>query len=329
MRQIPRIYRALIVLLALGAAATPAAAGIKDGQWWGSLEGLWAQPGNLGLDPGVRFNTNITDGGTVLTVPFNHEYSTRIRAGWRDGDGDNTYSISTWTWDHGATLSDRSLIIPTLSDPVFGNVLSAKLDSNAAVTARIVDFMVSRKLASTKKGSWFYGVGFRHATFRQNWDNNYFDIDPNNFTLFIEEQANVKVTSEGNGLTTGLGSSYQWTRRWRTSMRAQLSLLAASTDSGYLDKFITLDPNNPGGFIVDVAQLERNNDRRVEQQFELEARVSYNVWKTLDVSLGYSFLQWSDVSQFDRFFDDVQSAPQFRREDVSFQGLTLGVSYWF
>jgi major outer membrane protein len=329
MRQLPWIFRALIVLLAGAAAAAPAAAGIKDGQWWGSLEGLWAQPTNLGLDPGVRFNTNITDGGTVLTVPFDHEYSTRLRAGWRDGDGDNTFSISMWTWDHGASMTDRSLIIPTLSDPVFGNVLSAKLDSTADVTARIVDLMVSRKLASTKKGSWYYGIGIRHASFRQHWDNNYFDIDPNNFTLFVEEQVNIKVFTDGTGITTGIGSSYQWSRRWRTSARAQLSLLSGSTDSGYLDKFVTIDPNSVTGFTVDVAQLERNNDRRVQQQLELEARVSYNVWKTLDVSLGYTFLQWSDVSQFDRFFDDVQSAPQFRRENVAFQGLTLGVSYWF
>lgn len=329
MRHLPATHRALIVLVISAAIAAPAAAGVKDGQWWGAVDGYWAEPTNLGLDPGVKFNVRLTDGGSVMTVPFDHEFSTRLRAGWRDGDGENTYSVSLWKWDHGTSMSDRALVIPTLSDPVFGNVLGAKVESEAAVTAKTLDLMVSRKLASTKKGSWFYGIGLRRATFRQDWNTDYFDIDPNFFTLFIEEHVDIKVKTEGTGITAGLGSSYQWSRKWRTSARAQLALLQGTTDSGYTDQFISLDPNAPGGFTLLIAQLERANDRRVQQQIELEARVSYNVWRTLDVSLSYSFLQWSDVSQFDRFFDDVQSTPQFRRENVAFQGLALGVSYWF
>src|SRR5262249_9074002 len=180
-------HRALVVLRvlapavalasAVALATAPAAAGYKDGQWWGSIEGLWVQPGNLGLDPGVKFNPSITDGGEVLTVPFDHEFSTRLRAGWRDGDGENTFSISVWKWDHGTSLTDRALIIPSLSDPFFGNVLSAKLDSEASVSARIVDLMVSRRLISSKKGGWFYGVGLRHASFREDWNNDFFDVD--------------------------------------------------------------------------------------------------------------------------------------------------------
>jgi hypothetical protein len=330
MRNRSSISMALSLLAVLAVACAPAAAeGFKDGQWWGSVDGYWAQPLDVNLEPGVQFNTKITDGGQVLSVPFDHEFSARIRAGWRDGNGDNTYSVSVWDWNHDSSLDLQRLIIPTLSDPFFGNVLSARVESDAKIQSRIVDFMVSRKLASTKKGSWFYGVGVRQASFRQNWDNKYFDIDPNTFLLFVEEQANISIHTTGIGLTMGLGSSYQWSHRWRTSARAQIAMLQGSTDSNYNDRFITLDPNSPGGFFLQEAELRRNNDRRLQQQIEIEARVSYNVWKTLDINLGYNFLQWSDVTEFDRIVDDVQSTPLFRRGNVAFHGATLGASYWF
>ncbi|MBI3450919.1 MAG: hypothetical protein HY049_18640 [Acidobacteria bacterium] len=327
MRRLRATLGTLVTLALFAAGAVPALAAGSAGQWWGAIDGYWAQPLNLGLEPGVYFNTHLTDGGKVVTVPFDHEFSTRLRGGWRDAQGDNTFSVSYWTWDHGAAIDQRRLVIPTLSDPVFGNVLYAAIQSDAAITSRVADFMVSRKLTSSKKGTWFYGVGLRHASFEEKWKTKGFDIDPNTFVLFVEEQADVKISTAGTGITMGLGSSFQWSPKWRTSARAQLSMLEGSTDASYLDRFIAPDPN--GGFNLQVAQLVRPNDRRVQQQLELEARVSYNVWKTLDINLGYNFFQWSDVSQFDRFADDVQSAPNFRRDNVAYHGVSLGVSYWF
>src|SRR5262249_4227618 len=150
------------------------------------------------------------------------------------------------------------LVIPTLSDPVFGNVLYAKIESDAAITSRVIDLMVSRRLAATKKASWFYGVGLRRASFEEKWKTRGFDIDPNTFVLFVEEQIGVTVRTKGTGITMGIGSSFQWSAKWRTSARAQISMLTGSTDAGYLDKFIAADPN--GNFSLQIAQLERPND---------------------------------------------------------------------
>jgi len=322
MRPSSLIPRTLILLGAILAAAAPAQAGLKDG-WWVGLDGWFARPENLVLDPGVQFNTKLDDGGNVLSVPFDYEYSTRIKGGWRNPGGENIYSVSWWAWDHGSSLVDRTLVIPTLSDPVFTNLLSAKVDSDANLKTRITDFTISRKLTSTRRGAWYYGVGLRMASFRQNWDTLYYDIDPNNFTLIPEEKVGINVFSKGTGLTVGLGSSFQWAKRWRTTARAQVAMLAGETDASYQDKFV-----DPTGALF-IAQLKRNNDRRVYQQIELEARVSYTVWKTLDVNLGYTFFQWNDAMEVARFFDDVQSAPEFHRDNIAYQGLTLGVSYWF
>jgi len=213
MRRLRATLGTLVTIALFMAGGVPAFAAGGAGQWWGAVDGYWAQPLNLGLEPGVYFNTRLTDGGKVVTVPFDREFSTRLRGGWRDAQGDNTFSVSYWTWDHAASIDQRRLIIPTLSDPVFGNVLYARLESDAAITTRVADFMVSRKLASSKKGTWFYGVGLRHATFEEKWNNKGFDIDPNSFVLFVEEQADIKISTQGTGITMGLGSSFQWLAR--------------------------------------------------------------------------------------------------------------------
>jgi len=326
MRQAPALARTVVALAVILIVASKAEAGIKDG-WWGSIDGYFAQPANLNLDAGVKFNANITDGGTVISVPYDHEYSTRLRGGWRDEASENNYSISWWAWDHGASITDRTLVIPTLSDPFFGNTLSAKVVSEAATKTRVIDLAMSRKITSTKKGSWFYAAGLRLASFRQDWNTDYSDIDPNTFTLFTEEKAQVGVFSSGAGITAGLGSVYQWSKRWRTSLRAQVAMLSGETDAEFIDKFIELDPN--GGVNLLEAQLRRDGDKRVYQQLELEARVSYNVWKTLDINLGYNFFQWNDAMEVAHFADDVQSTPLFRRDNIAYQGATLGVTYWF
>ena len=119
-----------------------------------------------------------------------------------------------------------------------------------------------------------------------------------------------------------------WHKKWRTTARAQIALIRGDTDASYLDRFIEFDPNS-ATFIPFRSKIERDSDDRVFSHLELEARVSYNVWRTLDVSLGWWILRWEEAGEVDRFLDDFQAGPAFRREDVAFAGLTLGVSYWF
>jgi len=328
MRAPVTITRTLAILALLASGAAPASAGWRDGRWTAALDGWFASPANLSLDPAIEFDTRLDNGGDVLGLDAGQAYSTRIRGGWRDGSNENTYSVSWWSWDDDASLRKIGFMIPTLSDPFFGNVLAIRgVESAARIQARILDLTLSRRLAATKKANWQWGVGLRRATYDQEWDTDYLDIDPNTFFPFVEEMVTVDVDSKGIGMTAGVGGSYQWHKRWRTTARAQVALLRGDTDAHYTDAFEERDPNV--GVINLFSRIDRDGEDRIFKQLELEARVVYNVWRTLDVSLGYWFLDWSDVVQVDRFFDDVQGGPAFRREGIAFDGVVLGASYWF
>jgi len=134
------------------------------------------------------------------------------------------------------------------------------------------------------------------------------------------------VDSSADGITAGVGGSFDWGHKIRTTGRVQTSLLMGSSDFSIRDRGFNDDIFV---FAFQTTGIERNGQDRVFQQLEIEARVVYRVWRTLDVSLGYMFLDMGQMSQVDRFLDDIQGAPAALNDDAAFHGFVFGASYQF
>jgi hypothetical protein len=106
-------------------------------------------------------------------------------------------------------------------------------------------------------------------------------------------------------------------------LRSELE--ASYRDTGFL--------NSPFPLILpsgeQTTSIERDDEDRVQQQLELEARVIFGPLRGFEFSVGYWFLNWTDVLQVDRFTDDVQGGPSFEQEGAAFNGFVFGVSYHF
>lgn len=331
----PGIQRTALAAALLLVAAAPAEAATRSNTgWWVGVDGWFAQPGNLDLDTAVQDKTdgdptNSTVGGDLIGIDYGMELSGRLRFGWRDTGADrNSYFASYWWFDRNESMHQNGGMIPILIDPFLhltSNSFSSRVESSANVKARILDLMLSRRLYGTKKSTWTWAAGLRNAKYEQTWGTDYFEVDPNaGFTFFHEDSVNIHTQSTGTGITIGLGSQYQWPHKIRTTLRVQTALLRGGDDSKYED--VDLGSLGPP---FDKSRLHRIDAQRVFQQWELEARVVYNVWRTLDVSLGYSFLDWQDVVSSDRLVDDVNGTPALERKSISFDGIVLGAVYSF
>lgn len=319
-----RSLRATLILLALSPGApTLARAALSDGTWWVAADGVIGQPSNLNLEAAIADRGAYARGGEVFNIGFDPTFSGRLRFGWRAAEGENSYLASWWVWQGDETIGSGGGVIPTLSDPGYtANDFSNSFESHANVRANILDLLLSRRITGGKKGSFHWTTGLRHAEFEQHWDTDYFEPDPT-IPLNREEHVRVDVDGKATGVTLGVAGTYQWAKRWRTIARAQIALLKGSMDSRYVDT----DFRSLGPPFTKTAIFQEGPDR-INQQLELEARVSFNVWEGLDVSLGWWLLNWSDVNQVDRWMD-FSGAPSFTRQGVAFDGWVIGVAYAF
>ena len=323
----------LAILTVLIFSASAASAAMKDGTWWVALDGWYAQPSNLDLDVAIQDKhdgdpTDISAGGEVIGIDFSQGLSGKLRFGWRAPGDENAYYVSWWKWSHDESMEKRGGFLPILTSPyiLWHAGYSDRVESSANIDAETLEVAMSRRMVSTKKAQWYWGVGLRSSSFEEQWGTDYFGphYDPNVPGTFHQENVRINVKSKGIGIAGGIGSTYQWRKRLRTSFRAQMVILRGTTDAHYVDAdLLSLGPP------FDTATLDRKGSERTFQQWELEARVIWNVWEGLDVSLGYSFLNWADAMEVDRYVDDVYGGPFFGRHGVAYDGWVLGVAYAF
>lgn len=325
MRRFPAFAIALLALLPFTFAGTAEAA--EPGTWWVAGDFWFAEASNLNLDVAVAEDRSLATGGRIVGLDFCQEFSGRLRGGWRPDDATkNGYSISIWNWDNDESLEKGGGVMPVVSDPFFANISSESVKSDASVQTTILDLMLSRRLAATRKSSWNWGIGLRYASYEIDWATDYFDssLVPSG----PRESVEIGVESSGIGFTAGIGGTYNWSPRWRTHGRAQIALLDGETEARYTDRGYIDDPIlGLLGFFTTA--LERPGDDRVFHQVEVEASITYQIMEGLDVSLGYALLNWADAQQVDRLLDDVQGGLSFTRDDVAFDGFVLSVSYVF
>jgi hypothetical protein len=293
------------------------------GQWWAGADLVFAEPSNLNGDVAYDFSGGIFSGGPVISHDFDTELSGRIRGGWKDRDpSGNSYSLSWWSWDNDTSLEEGGGVQPIVSDAFFANSFADRVESDMSLKASILDLMVTRRLAATKRSAWFWGFGVRRSEVEQGWSVEYFDAGTP--VVGPEESIDISVDSDGLGLTAGIGTTFSWHPRWRTHARAQFALLKGTTDASYTDRgYDTLFTNT---FLT--TSSERSDDR-VFQQIEVEAKVSFTVLTGFEIYLGYWFMNWGDALQVDRFLDDVQGGTASTREDLAFDGIVVGGTFTF
>jgi hypothetical protein len=318
----PALVIAGALLFALSPFVSPVEAA-PVGQWWVGGDLWFAEPTNLSTDVAFDFQGGILSGGEVIGPDLGTELSGRIRGGWKDRDTTrNSYSISYWSWDNDTSMSEGGGLQVVVSDPLFSNDLTDSVESKLDLKATVLDLMLSRRLAATKRSAWYWGVGLRRASFEQSWEIDYFESAI--ITPGPEESIDIDVESKGLGLSAGIGTTYSWHPRWRSHARAQVAFLRGTTDASYrdrgIDNFLPGQPFTTG--------IEREDDR-VFQQLELDARVSFTVLTGFDVYLGYWLFNWGEVVQVDRFLDDVQGGASFTRDELSFDGFIVGGTYTF
>jgi hypothetical protein len=323
MRRFPAFAIALLALLPFTFDGAVEAA--EPGAWWAAADFWLAGPSNLNLDVAVKENPALATGGSIVGLDFGSTLSPRLQGGWRPDDATkNAYGGSIWYWGSDESLRQGGGVMPVVSDPLFGNISSESVESDADVKAFILNLMLSRRLAATRKSSWHWGVGLRYSSYEIDWAIDYFD--PTFFPSGPIEEVEIGVTSSGIGLTAGIDGAYNWSSRWRTNVRAQIALLTGETEASYTDRGYIDDPIlGIQGFFT--TGLERSGDDRVFHQVEIEARITYQIMEGLDVSLGYALLNWADAQQADRLLDDVQGGLSFTRDDVAFDGFVISVSY--
>jgi hypothetical protein len=331
MRRFFPLAPAVLALFPFTVATASAAS--DSGSWWLAADAWFAELSNVNLDVALETDLTLDSGGEVIGLDYGAEFSGRIRGGWQSDDpSSNGYSIMYWSWDEDESIDEGrgdETVFPTLSDPVLANSISGRVESEVNVQAMILDVMMSRRMLATRRASWTWGAGLRYAKMEQEWDTLYvdpFDLgDPNR-----AESVAISSESKGAGLTGGIEGSFRWHRRLRTSGRVQFALLRGEMEAKYRDEGFLQRRNRLFVHRRTVKTgIDRDDEDRVQQQIELEARISYRVWRSLDVSLGYWFLNWSDVLQVDRFTDDWQGGLSFEQEGAAFNGFVFSVSYLF
>jgi len=297
----------------------------EPGTWWVGADAWLAELVNVNLDVALRNDPSLTSGGEIVALDYGPEFSGRIRGGWQAKEAsENSYSLSYWSYDQGESVSASGGVLPVISDPLFGNFNSQSVESTANVKSAMLDLILSRRLAGSRKAAWTWGVGLRQASFEKDWIIEYTDsvVVPSG----PRETVRLDLESKGVGMTAGVGGSFNWGHKIRTLGRVQAALLRGDTDFAINDRGFNDD------ILVQAFQttgIERSGEDRLFQQVELEARVIYRVWKTLDLSLGYMFTDLGEMSHVDRFLDDIQGAPGAFTNNASFHGIVFGASYLF
>lgn len=320
-----RLFASVLAVLTLFILVPGDARAAGTGSWWVALDAWMAEPSNLNLDVALQEDPSIATGGEVIGLDFGAEFSGKIRLGWSPVDPTrHGYSVSYWSWDNDESLSQGGGIMPAVTDPFFANISSQSVASTADISVSILDIAITRRLAVTKRSAWHWGAGFRHASFDESWEIEYYD--PSTGISGPIETVDIDMDASGSGITAGLGGVFRWNGWIRSAVRTQFSLLKGETEASYRDR----------GYIDDLllglqgfftTGIERAGEDRVFQQIELEAKVIFRLWEGLEAALGYSFMNWADVVQVDRLLDDVQGGLSFAREDLAFDGVTLSVSY--
>lgn len=303
---------ALAAGAALWLAGAPARAEMPRDQeergFYLALGGLRERVSNLDF----RLASN-TAGGKGVRLEFDRGGEAVYQVGWllpgRRG------SVAITYWEYGETeTAHEELGTASFAPSGFLDAVAnrGQVDAGAIVLARSVDIGYGRDFRSSERFRASWSLGLRYARYEHRLEAEYLDTGG-----ALNDRALEEVESAGVGPRVGASFEYGFNRRWLLAGGVGFATLFGSTDHSNVSTTAIGTPS------VATAFNEERGRSRTFDQVDLDLRVLFLAWRSLQVSGGYRVSHWYDARTRERF-DGA-----FEVERVTFDGPYLNVGYRF
>ncbi len=306
-----RAVSAVALVCLIGLPASTAAELERDQEERGfyiGLTGYRDRVSNLEFDLAT---STVGAGGVDLRFERSAEF--RYDIGWLIPEKKGGVGISYYEYKESRGTEESVAPAVTLLPTSFLDIPVARssLEGEAKVLARAVDIAYSRdfKLTDNFRATWV--LGLRYSRYEHRLEVPYIG---SSVDLAIEE-----VESVGIGPRVGAGFQYDFTPRWGLGGSLGVATLFGDTDGAN----VSFRAIGTAGESLTFSEV--HNLRQTFTQIDLDMYVSYLIWRTLGVRVGYRYAHWYDARARHLFgADDI-----FETDQVTFDGPYLRVGYLF
>jgi len=265
-----------------------------------------------GLDVGLQTNNDITfTGGSVVGLDVSRTATPRLAFVYHSQFGDQLeVAYRRYDQTEGEVFRSSAGFFPTLPSPGTGIDFANRIESSVDVTMDTADVEWSRALASGQHMVWYWSAGVRWLQYESDWKTDY---------DWGADKVRIREETSGLGLTLGISGRYTLANRFSLICAGGLGLLRGSVDASFEEKA-------PAA----TAAIVREDEDRLLQTYDMEARLSYALFKEVDLSLGYQFSRAAGLATRERIADDVlRGTLASTEEDVDLDGVVFGIAvHW-
>jgi hypothetical protein len=184
------------------------------------------------------------------------------------------------------------------------------------VEASIIDLEYGMDIGRTRRASGYWRAGVRSFDYEQ--------------TVFVDylllgallDRADVITEVSGIGPLVGIGGRIDLGKRVR--LMGDLGLAYILGEADYTGEWLISETT-----LFDVRfSLDRKSEDHNTLQLEGSLGVAVRVWRNLEVTAGYRFLDLQEAARRANFVDDINpNNVVFSDEDVTFDGPFLGLAW--
>ncbi len=329
------------------------------GQFFFSIEDWYQSISNIDYEISTKYSSTGVD-NTNIYLPSSNGDSAHYRLAWMfDGDL-GTIEFSYYGF------SNKDKIIQTdvgnfvyaqnLSFPLYAGVyddgMSDGITNTSHFAVRSTSLLYSRALPKNERMNLHWKIGARKVSYRHVFYTEYLTLAPVLLNPFVPDELMPKNDTlsessslEARGVETGASIVFPIADRFSIGGDLGFSLLAGRSNTQYMaqnyyytsgggyfnlrDQAIT---ENDSQEVFTISSHSDNVDTHI-QILEANLKVNWNIWRTLDLTVGYALSLWngaltreqvtpSPSSEFDYY-----PKSQLQRSDITFEGFFVALSY--
>ncbi len=339
----------------------------ERGEFFIEVEDWFAKLANIDYEiatiiPSESFITQ----GPNISVPFSYETSLKYKIGWTFKD--NIGSVAFVYWG----LSGEEQVLETdpgnfrfsqnLSFPLFAGAYDNGTADGASGTfdfrVRSLSFLFSREFAQMKRVNAEWRIGIRKISYKHHSLAEYYALLPTLIEPFATESlmprsdiAYETSSSEARGIEAGATIQFPIVKGVSFGGDLGISFLRGRAEVHYksANHYYTDDQGNyfnvqDRSLLTSDRQLlstvvANGKDREsITQIIDADLKVNWNIWRGLDLAVGYSVSFWSGAllkeeilltqsNPEDMLLRDYSQFAKVTRKDIAFEGAYLKLSY--
>ncbi len=331
----------------------------EQGHFFISIEDWYASISNIDYELSTRYSLTGAN-STNIYMPSSNGDSARYRLAWMFSDDMGTIEISFWGFsnkekivktDVGNFVFAQNLSFPLYAG-IFDDGMADGVASDSYFAVRSVSLLYGRALSKSERMYLHWKIGARKISYKHRFNTEYLSLAPVLLNPFppeelmpISDKVWERSSLEARGIETGASIVFPIAQRFSFGGDLGFSFLAGRSDTEFTSKNYYY--TSGGGYFnprdqaitendIQESSMISSNAKDVDshiQILEANLKFTWNIWRTLDLTVGYALSLWNGALTREQILLSQSSESNFfqrsrsERTDISFEGFFAALSY--